>query len=190
MVLGLLLFLFYIMLFPWVISFIPIVSLSFHVRHVHIYFLVPDHPASVSYIQLPMKPSTWHLTGNSNSTFPKLNLWCALETCLFISCHGNDMALPCNQSYKLDIYLIPTFSQPLHQLWQQVLLLPPPIHLHLAFELGPFWFTFSHLHSHNSGPSYHNLSLGLWNTIPKHLPTSSLPLSDLFSTMNHRWVFF
>lgn len=77
MVLGLLLFLFYIMLFPWVISFIPIVSLSFHVRHVHIYFLIPDHPASVSYIQLPTKPSTWHLIGNSNSTFPKLNLWCA-----------------------------------------------------------------------------------------------------------------
>lgn len=99
------------------------------------------------------------------------------------------MAPQSNQLHKPDIHLGVNLLLTSPSILATSLVIATPIHLHLVFKLGPFWFTSFHLYWHNSRPNYHNLSPGILKQRPNSPFHIQLALSHLFSTLDYWWLF-
>lgn len=118
-----------------------------------------------------------------------MSLWKPVSSSVAMSLNG-----PTTQTRYLDKYLSrrwPSLNPP--STLATSLVIATPVHLHLVFRPGLFWFTSLHLLSHNSWPSYPNLSPGTLkeqlSSPPPH-PTCPSFIYSLHWTTGEFFFFF
>ena len=122
---------------------------------------------SASYIQMPIKPSTWNCNSNSNLILLKLKSLVSMETSVSISCHVSKWhhhSTHCTDwIFSLGTNFLSTSPSAL-----ATSLVISTSNTAIYSSDCLFWFTLLHLHNHNSGSVKH-ISTHLANLLLFHL---------------------